>query len=309
MSAASPPVSAALYYAAEGLAVFPCARGSKRPHGMLGERGGLHHASTTREIVKGWWGKDASASIGLNLGASGLIAFDFEGPAKGCDPVGIIAAVCDAYGADALPATWQALTPSGGRHLLYLAPTGDVPSTLPLEVPGLDRIRHGGSYVILPAVVAGEVVPDAEGRAWIDGPSPLTDAPSRPAPAPEWLADVADATARARRAARHVARTTGKVSTGADATPYGGKALRGLWGEVAHTGEGSRHGALMRAAVRARALEVGGHVTGAKWREVLEDAAARAGLPPDEVAGVLEWVAIEASQVEPAGPAREGRTP
>lgn len=53
MSSAPPPAQAALYYAAEGLAVFPCAAGSKAPHPMLGERGGLHHASWCRMPTAG----------------------------------------------------------------------------------------------------------------------------------------------------------------------------------------------------------------------------------------------------------------
>ena len=306
-SAAPPPVQAALYYAACGLAVFPCAPDSKAPHPMLGGSGGLHHASTTAAIVGGWWGKDPAARIGLNLGASGLIAFDLEGPEKGADPAAIIAALCDAYGPEALPATWQAVTPSGGRHLLYQAPTGDVPNTLPVEVEGLDRIRHGGSYVVVPAVLAGEIVPDDEGRSWITGPPD-----GQPAPAPGWLDQVAQETAAARLAAQLTPRAGGHYPDTADGTPYGVKAMRGLWGEVANAPEGQRHTVLMRAAVRARALEAGGHVSGEKWREVLAHAAERCGLPAAEVhgdpergtAGVLEWAATVAT-VDPAGPSRE----
>jgi len=311
MSAAPPAVQAALYYASRGLAVFPCAPGTKAPHAMLGASGGLHHASTEPAIIGGWWGNDARARIGLNLGASGLIAFDLEGPAKGADPAAIIAALCDAYGPNALPATWQAVTPSGGRHLLYRAPEGEVPNTLPLEVEGLDRIRHGGSYVVVPAVVAGEMVPDDDARRWLSGPSPLED--TEPAPAPPWLEDVARETARARRKARAAVRARGRRPDDADATPYGAKALMGLWSEVAGAGEGSRHETLTRAAVRARALEAGGHVSGEKWREVLADAAARCGLPDAEVfgdpergrLGILEWAATVAT-VDPAGPERKG---
>ena len=302
MSAAPPPVQAALIYAAEGLHVFPCSPASKAPHAMLGERGGLHHATTEAAIIGQWWGKDTSARIGLNLGASGLIAFDLEGPAKGCDPAGIIAAVCAAYGPDALPATWQAVTPSGGRHLIYRAPEGEVPATLPLEVEGLDKVRHGGMYVVIPAVLPGELVPDDEGRSWISGPSPLEGFPP-PADAPAWLAEVAAETARTRRAMKATHRAKGRRPTDADATPYGTKALMGLWGEVTHAGEGTRHAALMRTAVRARALEAGGHVSGEKWREVLADAAARAGLPEGEVSDVLEWASTEATP-DAAGPAK-----
>ena len=303
MSAAPPPVQAALIYAAEGLHVFPCSPVSKAPHAMLGERGGLHHATTNSAIIGEWWGKDARARIGLNLGASGLIAFDLEGPAKGCDPAGIIAAVCAAYGADALPVTWQAVTPSGGRHLIYKAPEGEVPATLPLDIEGLDKVRHGGMYVVIPAVMPGELVPDDEGRSWISGPDPAEGYPA-PAAAPAWLAEVSAETARTRRALKATPRGMGRKPHEADATPYGGKAVMGLWSDVVNAGEGSRHGALMKAAVRARALEAGGHVAGEKWREVLADAAARAGLPPDEVVDVLEWASTEATP-DPAGPARE----
>lgn len=309
MSSAPPPVQAALYYAARGLAVFPCSPTSKAPHAMLGAEGGLHHASREPAIIGGWWGKDPAARIGLHLGRSGLIAFDLEGPAKGYDPAAIIAAVCDHYGPDALPATWQATTPSGGRHLLYEAPEGVVPSSLPVKVEGLDNLRHGGTYVVVPAVLSGEIVPDAEGRSWVIGPG-LMD--SEPTAAPEWVSTLAHETAQARRIMRSTPRDHGRFTDDADATAYGRKALMGLWGEVAHAAEGSRHSTLTRAAVRARALEAGGHVSGEKWREVLADAAARCGLPEAEVfgapergsPGILEWAATVATP-EPAGPAKE----
>ena len=302
-NATPPPVQAALIYALEGLHVFPCSPTSKAPHSMLGERGGLHHATKETAIIGGWWGKDPHARIGLNLGASGLIAFDLEGPEKGCDPAGIVAALCDAYGPDALPPTWQAVTPSGGWHLIYKAPEGEVPATLPLDVEGLDKVRHGGMYVVIPAVLPGELVPDDEGRRWISGPSPL-EGYTPPADAPAWLAEVAAETARMRRAMKATQRGKGRRPETADATPYGGKALMGLWSEVSTASTGMRHAALMKAAVRARALEAGEHVSGEKWREVLSDAASRAGLPDDEVADVLEWASTEATP-DPAGPARE----
>jgi len=271
---------------------------------MLGASGGLHHATTTPQIVAGWWGKDQNARIGLNLGKSGLIAFDFEGAEKGGDPAACRRAIIEHYGPDALPGTWEAATPSGGVHLLYLAPHGECPGTLPITAPGLDAIRSEGQYVVIPSVIGGEMLPDAEGRAWVSGPSPI-GASVHAAPAPEWLADVAAETARARRAVRATARKRGAFSTvTADATAYGAKALHGLWLEVAHAPEGQRHSAITRAAVRAAALGAGGHASGEKWREVLAHAGGVCGLSDDEVNAVLEW-ATTTAQVEPAGPARE----
>ena len=304
MSSTPPPVHAALFYAAEGLAVFPCANDSKAPHPMLGGIGGLHHATTEPAIVAGWWGRDPRARIGLNLGKSGLIAFDFEGPEKGGDPIACRRAILEHYGPGALPPTWEAASPSGGIHILYLAPHGEVPSTLPITAPGLDRIRSDGGYVVVPSVVAGEVLPDAEGRSWASGPSPF-GASVHAAPAPEWLADVAAEVTAARKAAKATARKRGRFSIETtDATAYGEKALQGLWLEVAHAPEGQRHAEITRAAVRAAALEAGGHVSGEKWREVLAHAGGVCGLSEGEVGAVLEW-ATTTAQVEPAGPARE----
>ena len=69
--------SAAMRYIAWNYAVIPLARGGKRPHRMLpvdwsvGARNGIYHATTSPQLVTGWWGQDRAANIGIATGSPG----------------------------------------------------------------------------------------------------------------------------------------------------------------------------------------------------------------------------------------------
>jgi Bifunctional DNA primase/polymerase, N-terminal/YspA, cpYpsA-related SLOG family len=69
----------ALRYAQLGLSVIPLARGAKRPHRILGDHGGVWHATTDPGWIRWWWGSDPAASIGIACGqASRLIVIDLD---------------------------------------------------------------------------------------------------------------------------------------------------------------------------------------------------------------------------------------
>lgn len=278
----TPAGEVAAGYADIGLAVFPVGN-DKRPHRMLGAsedgRGGLHHATRDPRQVAAWWAEDQHARIGVNLGASRLAAFDFEGPAKSGDPAACRAAIEAVFGPDALPPTWTAVTPSGGRHTLYAIPDGvEVRAgRLPVEAPGLDNLRAGGLYVILPAAFP-ETGHDQDGRYW-------TAFPGRdPAPVPGWVVELTRPVETPR-----TPRGEPINPDEGDATRYGAAALRGLWEDVATAPEGTRHATALRCARRAWGLADAGHVTQHAARQVITDAAGRAGLPDHEVAAILQW--------------------
>lgn len=53
---------AALRFISEGVPVFPCVPGEKRPL----VRHGFHEATTDVEVVAGWWKRWPSANIGVS---------------------------------------------------------------------------------------------------------------------------------------------------------------------------------------------------------------------------------------------------
>lgn len=139
---------AALWYAAQGVLVFPCAVGGKRPL----TRHGLHDASTDLEQVAAWWTSTPDANIGLPTGHL-FDVIDIDGPQ------GLIAfgEVVDAGGFDE-PILARALTPRG-RHY-YVHPTGD--GNRANLLPKVDY-RGLGGYVI----AAPSRTPDGVYR-WVD---------------------------------------------------------------------------------------------------------------------------------------------
>lgn len=166
-------LSAALAYAAAGIPVFPCGA-NKRPitdHGFK-------DASTDAEQIRAWWTTHPSALIGRPTGAaSGVIALDVDSdPDKGIDGEESLAVLLRHHGP--LPATWEVITPRGGRHLYFRHPGFSVPCSAGKLGSGLD-IRCDGGYVVTPP----SVLPDGRGYVWEGSSDPnegalLADAPA-----------------------------------------------------------------------------------------------------------------------------------
>ena len=132
----SPMLAAALDYAARGFLVFPCKPRSKHP---LTKRGFLDATDNAGQITE-WWRSTPTANVGLSCIGSGLVVLDID-PRNGGDET--LAALLAELGP--LPATAEAATGGGGRHLIFHAPPGKMRGSLG---PGLD-IKHDG-YVIVP---------------------------------------------------------------------------------------------------------------------------------------------------------------
>lgn len=127
--------AAALWYAANGIAVFPCAPGAKRPI----TRHGLHDATTDAETITDWWATTPEANIGLPTGRR-FDVIDLDGP------VGLLAFhdIADGGGFTE-PVLAIAKTPRG-RHY-YVHPTGD--GNRANLLPKVDY-RGTGGYVVAP---------------------------------------------------------------------------------------------------------------------------------------------------------------
>ena len=255
----------ALRYAAIGVPIVPlfepddagrcscgnpnCSRPGKHPR----NRGGLTNASTCPDIIHSWWTTWPRANIG---GITGVV-FD------ACD-------IDDDDGVAAVKPLLEASqgvvplvrTGSGGWHL-YFAPTGL--GNRVKFLPGTDW-RGAGGYVVLPPSrhASGEAYrfARAPGGALPAAPHGILRALSPPTP---------------ERPPK--ARLTPLAGPGR----YGATALDREAERVATATEGSRNGALNRAAFKLGQLVATSQLTEEDVITELTDAALKAGLEPDEI--------------------------
>lgn len=188
------PLDYALRYADLGWQVFPvhsiadsggctckaadCPRPGKHPVREL-VRDGLNSASANPALIRAWWGNAPWASIGVRTGPeSGIWALDVD-TANGKPGDDTLADLVRQHGN--IPSTVEAITGSGGRHLIFAYPTTHrIGSSTNKLGPGLD-IRGAGGYIIV------EPSKHANGRgyAWEGSSDPLEGVPT--AHAPLWL--------------------------------------------------------------------------------------------------------------------------
>jgi putative DNA primase/helicase len=175
-------LEAALQYAERGWAVFPLVPRKKIPL----TPNGFKDASTDPKQIRRWWKQHSQANVGIATGASKLTVID--GDVKhGHDPVDSLMKLVN--GANRLPETLRAATPSGGWHLYFKAPEGvEIRNSAEKKLgPGLDVRGDGGYVVAPPSVVDDDPAKGVVGGAywWING----ADEPM--AALPEWLASAA----------------------------------------------------------------------------------------------------------------------
>lgn len=146
-----PPVdlaSAALWYAEQGIAVFPVQAGDKKPYPHTR---GLHDATTSRDQVQAWWARMPDANIGLPTGHRfDVIDIDgFDGNVTLAQQVLDTPTTEQPY--HGIPGVFGVvLTPRpGGRHL-YVPVNPD--SRNGAGAGGLDYRGRGG-YVVAPPSV------------------------------------------------------------------------------------------------------------------------------------------------------------
>lgn len=129
--------AAALWYARNGIPVFPCGL-NKKP---LTDHG-FKDASVDLSRVAAWWEENPEASIGVPTGAaSGFLVLDVDprhgGPADRAD-------LAEELGG--WSSTLEVQTGGGGRHVYFKHPGGPVPKEL---CKGIE-LKGDGSYVIVP---------------------------------------------------------------------------------------------------------------------------------------------------------------
>jgi hypothetical protein len=151
--------AAALDCLARGWSVIPVERGAKRP--LVRWREYQQRCPTPSEL-RTWFTHWPEANLAVVTGIqSGLVVLDVDAAHGGVEN---LAALEDRHGE--LPATLEAITGGGGRHLYFGHPGGFVPNRVAIE-PGLD-LRGDGGYVVVPP----SVHPSGRPYAWRAGHGP-----------------------------------------------------------------------------------------------------------------------------------------
>ncbi len=150
------PIDAALQMARHGFQVLPCHSpgvggcscrqpdcGSPGKHPRT--RQGLHDATADPASIRQWWRQWPTANVGIRTGAvSGIVVIDIDPEHGGLDTVRSLAA--DAP----IPKGLRVRTGSGGWHLYFAHPGGQVRNSAGTALgPGVD-VRGDGGYVIAP---------------------------------------------------------------------------------------------------------------------------------------------------------------
>jgi len=252
---------AALTYARNGVAVFPCQPRGKQP--ATGR--GFHDATTDADQVDRWWRDQPDANIGVALGQSGVWLLDVDGP----EAQAALDQLVDEHGP--LPDTYSITTgrDEGGRHLMFRQPAhGSFVRNRKLAAGGHLEVRGDGGYAIAPPSV------HPSGRSYIArGKWPDIVDP------PQWLVDLCRPTT--------TTQTEGwSPPTKAD-TPAEAAAL-GAAGRVAMGTEGNRNDLLYWAACRCGELVAAGRLDLDWTVQLLQGAGGRSGLPPREVDATVQ---------------------
>ena len=162
--------SASFRYALRRVAIFPLAPGSKCP---IKDSHGLRDATDDPDVTRVRWQRNPQANIGAATGSrSEVWVLDVDMP----DGPESLAALEAEH--ESLPATIEASTPRGGRHLYWRWPTNgpEIRNSAGRIGVGLDVRGEGGSIVLPPSVLA-----TGQCYRWVkNGAGTFADAP-------EWL--------------------------------------------------------------------------------------------------------------------------
>jgi hypothetical protein len=253
-------LAAALDYAAQGYAVFPCRPNAKEPACHRG----FHDATTNSARIRRWWLANPSYNIAIATGIiSSAFVFDIDG-AIGAETLETFEAK---YGS--LPATRISST-SGGCHFWFRADR-----TVPCRVggqggfpPGLD-IRADGGYAIAPP----SIHPDGPIYRWTNARDIAN--------APDWLIQLAHVKAKPIVGSRVPVpiRRAGPISH------YAAAALEREISALTNTLPGARNHALNRASFSLHQLVAGGELDRREVHDRLIAAAHENGLMADPADG------------------------
>jgi hypothetical protein len=151
---ANPLLDAALSYAARGWHVFPLRPGDKRP----AVKDWDNRATTDPARIESAW-TAGLYNIGIACGPSKLVVVDLDIPKSGKEPppayrkpgvtngADVLAMLCEALD-QPFPATYAVRTGTGGQHLYFTAPPGEVLRNTASRLGWLIDTRAKGGFVV-----------------------------------------------------------------------------------------------------------------------------------------------------------------
>lgn len=273
---------AALDYADRGWHVFPAPPGTKRSHKSAEHSDGRAWGATISPAeIKRDWNRWPSANVGITTGpASGIFVLDLDCK-NGVDGIQWLKDRIAEHGE--LPHTVEAVSPSGGWHVWFSYPRDfDVKTCEGLIAPGVDVRGRGGMVLAVPSIKPG-----VGSYAWKNPPGFF-----EVADAPQWLLDLLPRCGETRT--KSPAGT--RIDVGGNS--YGEKALReeiaGVWAAP----EGTRNGALNKAAFNLGQLVAGGELHAWIVADRLTSAAQAVGLDLAETIATIRS-GMDAGMKEP----------
>ena len=265
---------------AGGWPVFPCL-----PTKAPATRNGFKDATTDPARVSAWWERHPDHLVAVPT--DGLVVLDLD-VAPDRDTWSWWQGIADSHG---WPITENLVvaTPSGGVHVYFSAPRGDVEirCSAGRVAPHVD-VRAAGGYIIAP----GSTLSD--GRRY-----EVLHLPDRLPTLPGWLVDMLAGPRPAPAATTRPAKRTARRREG---SRYGLAALDAEVGRVATAPVGRRNDTLVRAAFRCGQLAAAGELDPIYAAEQLELAALRAGLGQSEAEATIRS-GMEAGGRHPRRPA------
>lgn len=265
----------ALRYATLGFAVFPLAPNSKIPL-ISKEKGGrgCHDATRDIEQIETWWKKSPKANVAIATGpVSGCWVLDVD-PQTSPDGAAWLAAMELAHGP--LPATPEARTLKGGRHLLFRwndeFPVGNRVNFAQGEdgkkIEGIDARGDGGYIVAAPSFVSES----KKGQLWEGKYEWLADRKPSSTPvadAPAWLLDQVVHKRQSQTQAEYVPRERRE----GDGFAYGHKALDAECHAIMTAAPGGQDNQIVSSGFKIGQLVAGGEIPTQDAEDALVNAA------------------------------------
>ena len=213
------PIDAALAYADNGFAIFPCS--GKTP----AVPNGFHDASCDRNQVNEWFTRMPDANIGLSLPA-GLFALDVDIRHGGEETLRRLE-----HTHGILPFTLRATTGASGDHYIYTRPSGmEIVQGAHVVGRGVDTRVSGKGYL----VVSPSIHPDTkQAYRWHSIFAPVM--------APDWLLEIVKAKPVERIEYKPTSTNIGEASR---RERYARAALHGMAKKMAVANEGERNSLL-----------------------------------------------------------------
>jgi hypothetical protein len=283
----APVVDHALYYAQRGWHVFPVRLGTKISHKSAARRDGRKWGQTVdiaeiRRDFQTW----PDANVGIACGtASEMFVVETDtadGHGDGIDGAAELAKLEAVHGM--LPATLEAISPSGSVHRYYAHPGYKIKNSASEIGPGIDVRGDGGMVVAPPSIKPGKGVYSWRNElAVADAPQWLLDRilagkakPEKPEK-PAAAADEPSISERAKATIRQPSSFAGMASQ-----PWVDAVLRGEYEAVASAPKGKRNGQLNISSLKLGHYVGGGVIDQREAVDKMWEGCAANGLLADD---------------------------